>query len=297
MLLQLQEFSRKMSSLELSSIKTFNSKIWHLVTLFAFVFAFVSGTTGYQGLPWSDQQPRALFLWTTPAQALLQLLGRPSLSCSLGLSCSRTSPLLRPYCPPLRGSCIVDPYCPPLRDSCIVDPTTHPYVAVVLCIPFAPTSPLRAGCISGSFARILLLRPYCPPLRGSCIVDPIRPYLTPTCRLYSGLLRKDIASTSLLTTSTWQLYCPYCPPLRGSCIVDPIRPYLTPTCRLYSGLLRKDIASSIISQNYCSFSSTWVQLLHSRRLFKTYPRASKPGLYRPSCLKVRTVLRASTRLL
>ena len=248
MLLQLQEFSRKMSSLELSSIKTFNSKIWHLVTLFTFVFAFVSGTTGYQGLPWSDQQPRALFLWTTPAQALLQLLGRPSLSCSLGLSCSRTSPLLRPYCPPLRGSCIVDPYCPPLRDSCIVDPTTHPYVAVVLCIPFAPTSPLRAGCISGSFARILLLRPYCPPLRGSCIVDPIRPYLTPTCRLYSGLLRKDIAS-------------------------------------------------SIISQNYCSFSSTWLQLLHSRRLFKTYPRASKPGLYRPSCLKVRTVLRASTRLL
>ena len=88
-----------------------------------------------------------------------------------------------------------------------------------------------------------------PPLRADYYFEySFAPTSTPTCRLYSGLLRKDIATSSLLSTPTWQLYCgplakycyfvptvhpyvavvlwtlllrPYCAPLRGSCIVDP----------------------------------------------------------------------------
>ena len=137
------------------------------------------------------------------------------------------------------------------------------------------------------------------PLRAGLFNEySFAPTFTSTCRLYSGLLRKDIATSSLLPTPTWQLYCGprfllstptwqlYCGPLAKYCFFVPT---VTPTWQLYCGLLRKDIAvplllstptwqlyceplylpsySACYSQKYCSFSSPWLrpQLL-SRKL-------------------------------
>ena len=77
MLLQIQKYSRRMSPLALSSSTSFSTKLWHLVHMFAFVIALVSGTAGHQGLPWGDEPPRNIFLpWTTPSQVLLSLVNQ-----------------------------------------------------------------------------------------------------------------------------------------------------------------------------------------------------------------------------
>ena len=66
-----------MSPLALSSSTSFSTKFWHLVHMFAFVIALVSGTAGHQGLPWGDEPPRNIFLpWTTPSQVLLSLVNQ-----------------------------------------------------------------------------------------------------------------------------------------------------------------------------------------------------------------------------
>ena len=77
MLLQIQEFSRKMSLLVLGSIKSFSTKTWHLVLLFIFVFPSVLCTTGCSSLPANVKPPRTVFTWSTRSQAFTTLGRNP----------------------------------------------------------------------------------------------------------------------------------------------------------------------------------------------------------------------------
>jgi hypothetical protein len=77
MLLQIQEFSRKMSLLVLGSIKSFSTETWHLVLLFIFVLTSVLCTTGCLSLPANVKPPRTVFTWSTRSQAFTTLGRNP----------------------------------------------------------------------------------------------------------------------------------------------------------------------------------------------------------------------------